>query len=48
MEVKILDFDMVQEQNEKLNNGLMNALAEITHYKQKQHQAYYNQSFMLG
>ena len=33
MECQLLDLDMVQEQNEKLKHGLMNALAEITNYK---------------
>jgi len=33
MEIQMQDFDMVQEQNEKLKNGLMTAMAEITHFK---------------
>ena len=41
------DFDMVQEQNEKLKNGLMTAMAEITYFKNKKEQDDHNQSFML-
>ena len=36
------DFDMVQEQNEKLKNGLMTAMAEITYFKNKKEQDDHN------